>query len=445
MSGITTLTGKLLDASGKSFDVTVTTAPSAVVPPPPKETPDNTVILLGSAATLTFASGNVVALTKTGQIEFTPLGKAAAVDPITKDVVAICKLPGQIVGQRVSSGAYYATADGISGAWAQIAASSAGPLAPPVVVVPSGAFKVAGGRIIGPDGKDWVAKGINVMDKSMAVATKAKLLALFPGITCVRLMVGFGGAGFDNAQSPESIIAYVNSLTAAPNPIVVFAEDHVQQGGTNARTSLHPLFTTLGNAFKGNTYAWLGSMNEPVGEVTAEHEIVVNGVRATGNTNMIVLCTRGGNPIASGGSPFGSKSAATYASMTNVCWDMHGYNWEYNGSTDQNFVNTTLAKNITDLQAIATSRDGEMPVIGGEVGYLQYVGSDGSVDAHGALGTNQVVTAALTTGKTVGSGATIFLWNSEPVGYGAGTDLVDRATNSALTDHGQHAAALIAA
>ena len=56
----------------------------------------------------------------------------------------------------------------------------------------TGGFHVAGGQIIGPDGKAWIARGIDLHAANLGAAAQL-LPTQFPGVNLVRVAAGDGG------------------------------------------------------------------------------------------------------------------------------------------------------------------------------------------------------------------------------------------------------------
>jgi hypothetical protein len=121
---------------------------------------------------------------------------------------------------------------------------------------------------------------------------------------------------------------------------------------------------------------------------------------------------------------------SSYASMTNIVWDLHFYGWSANYSTDQATVTAALLGSVSAGQGIAaaqtiTSADGLVPVLIGEYGNS----TDGeNIDANWI----QVITAVTTSGY--GSAA----WAFDP---GVADVLV---SGGSLTPYGQMVAQYIA-
>ncbi len=138
----------------------------------------------------------------------------------------------------------------------------------------------------------------------------------------------------------------------------------------------------------------------------------------------------GGNP-GTIGAGFG-MTPATYASMTNIVWDLHFYGWAANYSTDPATVSAALigsASSGTGILAAQTipSADGLVPVLIGEYGDS----TDGqTIDANAS----QVISAVESSGYGCSA------WEDSPSTGGA--DIL--VSNGVLTSYGQTVAAFIA-
>ena len=84
----------------------------------------------------------------------------------------------------------------------------------------TGAFKVANGQVISPDGKPFIARGINVYDS--LINEGSAMIAMFPGLNFVRV-------GIHAYNDPSSYQAFVTQMTS--KGIVVAFEDHPDGGG----------------------------------------------------------------------------------------------------------------------------------------------------------------------------------------------------------------------
>lgn len=303
---------------------------------------------------------------------------------------------------------------------ASVGAGAAGTAGSLATAGSAGQFSVANGQIIGPDGKPFVARGINVF---LDQADAATILKTFPGINAVRLATTPGA-------DPAAIDALVKGLTS--KGVVVLIEDHTSSGG-NPNTLSGPAlakeaswYAGLAGKYQGNPYVWFGTANEPdntadPSAVPAQEAAIYDAVRGAGSNAMVLLEMRGGftNDAA-------QRSASTYAGMRNVAWDTHYYGWAVNQNTDPAAIAKALRDQVANAQSVK-SADGTMPVVIGEYG-PSTTGS-GGYDANG-LQTVQAVDD---------SGHGTFAW-----AWSAGTDALTDGSGG-LTDFGQLVAKHLAA
>jgi hypothetical protein len=294
---------------------------------------------------------------------------------------------------------------------------------------PSGGFHVASGQIIGPDGNAFIAKGIDV-DQGIS---GAQVAALFPGINFVRMPSG-----------PDTSVSYLQSEVTSFTSlgIVVEIEDHpwpevAPKTGSDLTTETS-WYASLASAFAGNPYVWFGTMNEPQtaygaaeAAISTQEAAIYSAIRGAGSDAIVMMELMGGGNPGTIGAGYG-MTPETYASMTNVVWDLHFYGWSSGYSTDQATVDAALlgspgsGQGILAAQTI-TSGDGTVPVLIGEYGDS----TDGqSVDPNAS----QVVTAVETSGY--GSSA----WEDSPSTGGA--DIL--VSGGQLTSYGQTVAGYIA-
>jgi Cellulase (glycosyl hydrolase family 5) len=295
----------------------------------------------------------------------------------------------------------------------------------------TGSFATTNGQIIGPNGSPFVARGVAVIEGNQpSVST---LLSDFPGINFVRLAI------YDY-PSPDSLAAYVNSLTS--QGIVVELEDH-NNGAGNAGGGEGSVFTgsqltnelnwysSIASAFKNNPDVWFGTDNEPPDNPSAAalstwQQQTYQAIRNTGNNNPVMMELIGGGDPGLVGAGNG-MTASTYASMTNIIWDLHYYGWVAGFSTDQNTVTQGLNSLVSAAQTI-TSANGTVPVLIGEYG-------DSTTGTSRDPNANQVLSAV----QHSGLGSAAWAW-----GAGNPSDgLSDGGTG--LSGYGQEVAAWIAA
>lgn len=261
----------------------------------------------------------------------------------------------------------------------------------------TGRFQVAGGQLIGPNGKNFIARGINVSDRDMSAA--ADILKMFPGINLVRLAIY-------TYQDPSAYSAFIATMTG--HGTVVLIEHHVEtngatggggQGGIASGAWLadeNAFYAAVAKAFAGNPYVFFGTTNEPPGQsgLSAWQLSTYKAVRGAGNNNPVLLEISGWP-----GDWTNALDPSVYAQMTNVVWDPHFYGWVSRYSTDQATIDAALADIISSIQTI-TSADGVIPAMVAEfgpstTGMSPDPNGDGTVDAVITRGANDQTGSAI--------------------------------------------------
>ena len=155
-------------------------------------------------------------------------------------------------------------------------------------------FSVAGGKIIAPNGQEFIAYGVNIHDDLLRVAPVSVIKTVFPKINFIRLAIGGGNCGGFSCKTPDNVvIPWVNSVTA--QHIVVEIENHIpdqRSAPTGAALAAESAqYASYAVAFADNPYVWFGTDNElnPPG-VSAEHLATYNAIRGTGNNAILMMC-----------------------------------------------------------------------------------------------------------------------------------------------------------
>ena len=302
------------------------------------------------------------------------------------------------------------------------APQSSTPVASATTTAPiTGQFGIRDGKIIGPDGKPFEVRGINVTPGQVDAQT---LLSQFPGMNGVRFAMTPG-------TDPALIDAMVQGITSKGG--VVLLEDHTSSGAAyspnwdnvsegGALAAKVQFWSGLAAKYANNPGVWFGTPNEPdnpanIASIATEQRAIYDGIRATGNNSIVVLEERGGSvPDAL------LQNAATYTNMKNAVLDTHWYPWP--GATSDATIFATLGDQVGRTKSVTTT-DGVMPVIIGEYG----PSSNGStLDSNAAPVIQQALDSKL--------GG--FAW-----AYAAGADALTGA-GGALTDFGRQVASYFA-
>jgi hypothetical protein len=288
-------------------------------------------------------------------------------------------------------------------------------------------FNVSNGKIIGPNGHPFVAEGTAVYDDVDLPSAVDAFTTTLPGINFVRM------TNFNLSEDTVAYLTpYINQLTSEGIAVEIQDTNYPNVLTGSALTSAEQWYASFATAFENNPYVWFDTQNEPTGgDVTDDQNEIVgiyNAIRVTGNNN-IVMMDPGGNTIP-------GMNPVVFATMTNVAWDEHYYNWESGYSTSLAANQAQLSSDIATMQSI-TSANGTIPVIVGEYGNS----TNGSSVDPGATATLQAVQDSVTSGQS--SGAVSWEW------YNSGTqadNMVNSVTGgpSSLTSYGQEVAQFIA-
>jgi len=219
--------------------------------------------------------------------------------------------------------------------------------------MPSG-FTVSNGQIIDPNGNVWHGDGIGVYDSqasSGGAATANTILKEFPGINLVRVAnYSFG--------TPASYAAFTNTLTQAG--VAVVFEDHntdVTVLTGSALTAESNWYASMASYYASNPYVMFQTMNEPGAGDADQMLATYNAIRGTGN-NTIVFMEAG---AGADGNTSSLGDTSVFATMHNVAWDMHTYNWQSQYSTSVSSIQSDQSNRLSVMHALH-SADGVMPV-----------------------------------------------------------------------------------
>ncbi|MBS2009618.1 MAG: cellulase family glycosylhydrolase [Cyanobacteria bacterium SZAS TMP-1] len=285
-------------------------------------------------------------------------------------------------------------------------------------------FSVSDGQIIGPDGKPFVARGINVNGIS-ANEYADDILKSFPNLNFIRLATSPDGNPFTGETgAPQQAVLddvqkFIDKMTA--HGIVVEVENHggSEPSGQELQNEIDWV-SQIAARNKDNPYVWFGSHNEPVvrnsdfAATVNEQQQFYDAIRATGNNNMIMLET-GIYTWPGIGSFTENKELSNYK---NVAIDFHWYSADYGASSA-----SLLDENLKLFDGIK-SADGQMPIIMGEYGPT--AGEGGNPDVVGGQQSIEAVQNAVNDGKLDGAVAWQFgrvgASLDDPTGANAWTD-----------------------
>jgi hypothetical protein len=405
-----------------------TPTPAPTQPPVAQESPDGTTVLAGSGGSITDANKMVWTISPTGVIL-----KNGQPDTTTQNVIKLYYKTHEVYQENASNLWWVWRA-----AWVSVS--------DPTVVKPpaSGKFKIASGKIYQPNGKEFIARGINVNDDQIntIVSNDAcePLLKSFPRLNCIRL---------NCRDYPTNVNKYEPAVTRLTNKgIVVWFDDHTgisQPPYTGAALQKEvDWFTMVARTYVNNQYVWINGFNEPsngnnLPGVTDQQVAIYNGVRSVSPSVFVVMeepC--GGNPglvgiKGRGYDGSGPMPQAAYTPMHNIIWGPHFYGWLSNYSNDRATVEAAFhgsidsASGVTAAQSI-TSADNLVPVIIGEFGDST---TGNTIDSNGTLVVDVVGT----------SGYGFLAWH-----WRASTNPGDKLTNDdsgSLTPYGHQVADLI--
>ena len=283
--------------------------------------------------------------------------------------------------------------------------------------IATGAFKISNGKVLAPDGSQFIGRGVALHDYSLSTwvtnAACQPLTTLFPKINMLRL-------GAFSYWSPATYAQQVAWLTA--QNIVVVVCNMQNSTGQNSGGGSGVIFTgtllaqeqawfqSIATYWKGNTYVWYGTNNEPsvidpntgavnVAGLWAWQQTTYNTVRNTGNTSIVEI--EQPNPYLQGA--YAGLSNTVFSQMTGIIYGPHYYSWIWGGQSTavgqstiyNSAVGSTnspyggIVQQVANIKTL-TSLDGVVPC-----GVIEFgVSTDGvSVDAAGINDVNAVFQA----------------------------------------------------
>ncbi len=217
-------------------------------------------------------------------------------------------------------------------------------------------FTVSDGRIIAPDGSNFIARGINIYNStfypndspSKAADAVDQIVDLFPKINMVRVAYQDDSQNnlFWSSTSVDDMFLANFVEAATMKRIVVLLEDHSTIGNFTWSQGQIDAYTIFAARYKDNPYVWFATENEPdaaPGEKIAQNaRATYDAIRSTGNNTIVCILSRGGgftdelltyaNYIQGGSVPNYPNSGpgaggSSVTAMSNVIWDMHFYLW----------------------------------------------------------------------------------------------------------------------
>ncbi len=287
---------------------------------------------------------------------------------------------------------------------------------PAVQCLSTGAYSVANGQVIGPDGKAWNGQGINIYSMELTKFGAQAVMDKYPGMKLIRINT------FDlDADTPEAMAGNIQKFRAAG--VAVELEDHnyptILTGGDLAKAA--DWYGKMAAAFKNDPGVIFGTPNEPstggsIGDIQTEINTIYQAIRGAGNNSLIMI-------DGYGGYTFQGFDPNFLADKKNVAIDHHFYAWE---GTD---AGALLAK--VDAYSAFQSADGMVPVLIGEYGPA----AGNGIDQGGA----QVVDTVMQSGL----GSTAWAWRTYNPGDPGPGDLT--TNGGSLTSYGQTIASHVAA
>ena len=126
----------------------------------------------------------------------------------------------------------------------------------------------------------------------------------------------------------------------------------------------------IARLFKNQDDVWFGVWNEPYAwrkeetasseQWLADHELLVDNIRATGAENIIVVC---GNAMGQGHEPFLEKGADLLSGRHNIVFDIHAYQtyWNMSSKDIESKITALKAANSAPLLFGEFAANGEQP------------------------------------------------------------------------------------
>lgn len=176
-------------------------------------------------------------------------------------------------------------------------------------------FNVYGGRIYKPDGTEFIAKGANIGGHDFFWTGSARTRsgdALNWGWNCVRInsQLADGDVYATPSYTQDGTATTANNYVPT-QPFFTLLDEYIAAGivvmpslvvagsgvipNAQQTADVVTYFTYLANRYMGNPYVWFNLANEPGSADPVAvgwfdfHQTVITAIRATGNTNIIVV------------------------------------------------------------------------------------------------------------------------------------------------------------
>ena len=258
---------------------------------------------------------------------------------------------------------------------------------PKATLIPSGqGFSVRGTKIYGPDGKEFVAKGVNVNGYNW-VWTRSTVNDVHLIVDCwafnlvrVNSFLFMGESKYPQYTNNNDLDAIVKTYTE--RGIVVVFEGHDRIGSYyegDDLTTLVAWFTDLARKYKDNPYVWFDVANEPGGRKSLDsnnwinmHGQVIKGIRDDAGANNIIIVegAYGGQDTASEAPNVTDSAILQYGedvihfggrSFQNIVFSIHTYDlWNQGDAKLASFFDQVAEKGyamIIGEYGIRTDRD----------------------------------------------------------------------------------------
>ena len=293
-----------------------------------------------------------------------------------------------------------------------------GPTAPTPTTA-DGEFKVSGTEIVDPDGRAFVPIGTNMNGPHsfFDVTTMGRAAGLQQqwGFNTIRLVTCQPGGCQDQDQTANNDLDGIVAEYTSQRMVVMI--DYHQLGFGEAATPQQiqagvEFWTGMASRFKDNPYVWFNLFNEPEASYhdatrggtaptrwKAQHQPVIDAIRATGATNIIVIDdTQAGQGATDwwniGESPAEdsgilSEGANLVDPAHRIVFSVHGYDvWGYpnDGSDDCSNRYTDAQRDVRFRSYVDRVHGLGFPLLVGELGFRPDDEATSGLSLHGEYG-----------------------------------------------------------